>query len=151
VPVNEAFVGRQYPPTPFYEIGREAIRSFAEAVASGAPVHPAYVDRAAAQALGYPDVIAPPTMAMVVCHKANVQYTDDPEAGIDYSRVVHGEQKFVHHRPIVAGDRVVAVLNVDSIRGAGGHSMIILRTELTTDSGEPLSTCTGTIVVRGDA
>jgi acyl dehydratase len=149
VPVNEAFAGRSYPPTPVFEIGREHIRSFAEAVAAGNPVHPAHLDPAAAQALGYPDVIAPPTMAGIVAHRANAQYIDDPDAGIDYSRVVHGEQKFVHHRPIVAGDRLVTVLTVDSIRSAGGHSMIVMRSEMSTEAGEPVCTATGTIVVRG--
>jgi acyl dehydratase len=149
VPVNYEFVGRSYPPTPYFEIGREAIRSFAEALAAGDPVDPAHLDTGAAQALGYPDVIAPPTMAMIVAHRANFQYTEDPDAGIDYSRVVHGEQKFVHHRPIVAGDRLVAVLNVDAIRGAGGHSMVVLRTEISDVAGEPVCTAIGTIVVRG--
>jgi acyl dehydratase len=157
VPVNESFIGRVYPPTPFFEIGREAIRSFAEAVAAGAPVNPAHLHTAAAQALGYPDVIAPPTMAMIVAHRANFQYTEDPEAGIDYSRVVHGEQKFQYHRPVIAGDRLVAVLNVDSIISRGGHSMIVLRTEISAETGEagsgpvePVCTAIGTIVVRGD-
>jgi acyl dehydratase len=150
VPVNTEFIGRVYPPTPVFEIGREAIRSFAEATAAGNPVNPAHVDPEAAQALGYPDVIAPPTMAMIVAHRANFRYTDDPEAGIDYSRVVHGEQKFIHHRPIIAGDRLVTVLTVDSIRGAGGHSMIVLRSDIATDAGEPVCTALGTIVVRGE-
>jgi acyl dehydratase len=149
VPVNEAFAGRSYPPTPVFEVGREHIRSFAEAVAVGAPVHPAHLDPEAAKALGYPDVIAPPTMAGIIGHRANAQYIDDPDSGIDYSRVVHGEQKFTHHRPIVAGDRLVAVLTVDSIRNAGGHSMIVMRSEIGTEAGEPVCTATGTIVVRG--
>lgn len=149
MPVNEAFAGRTYPPTPVFEVGREHIRAFAETVAAGGPVHPAHVDTDAAKALGYPDVIAPPTMAVIVAHGANEQYTGDPDSGIDYSRVVHGEQKFVHHRPIVAGDRLVTVLTVDSIRGAGGHSMIVLRSEIATEAGEPVCTATGTIVVRG--
>ena len=149
MPVNQEFLGRAYPPTPYFEIGREAIRSFAEALAAGGPVHPAHLDTAAAQALGYPDVIAPPTMAMIVAHRANFQYTEDPEAGIDYSRVVHGEQKFLHHRPIVAGDRLVAVLHVDSVRAAGGHSMVTTRSEITTEAGEPVCTATSTLVVRG--
>jgi acyl dehydratase len=150
VPVNPEFAGRVYPPSPVFEFGREAIRAFAEATAAGQPVHPAHVDTEAAQALGYPDVIAPPTMAMIVAHRANFRYTDDPDAGIDYSRVVHGEQKFIHHRPIVAGDRLVTVLTVDSIRSAGGHSMIVLRSDIATDSGEPVCTALGTIVVRGE-
>jgi acyl dehydratase len=149
VPVNHEFVGRTYPATPYFEIAREAIRSFAEALAAGGPVHPAHLDTQAAQDLGYPDVIAPPTMAMIVAHRANFQYTEDPDAGIDYSRVVHGEQKFVHHRPIVAGDRLVAVLNVDTIRSAGGHSMVVLRTEISDVEGDAVCTAIGTIVVRG--
>jgi len=149
VPVNPEFVGRTYPPTPVFEIGREAIRAFAEALAAGGQVHPAHLDPAAAQALGYPDVIAPPTMAMIVAHRANFQYTEDPEAGIDYSRVVHGEQKFLYQRPIVAGDRLVTILTVDSIRSAGGHSMILLRSDIASESGDPVCTALGTIVVRG--
>jgi acyl dehydratase len=63
--------------------------------------------------------------------------------------VVHGEQRFVHHRPITAGDEVVGTLTVDSVRAAGGHSMVTTRTELATRDGEALCTSTSTIVVRG--
>ena len=80
---------------------------------------------------------------------ASPRTSSDPEAGIDYSRVVHGEQRFVHHRPITAGDEVLGTLTVDQVRQAGGHSMVTTRTELATDAGEAVSTCTSTIVVRG--
>jgi acyl dehydratase len=63
--------------------------------------------------------------------------------------VVHGEQRFVHHRPITAGDTVLGTLTVDGVRAAGGHSMVTTRTELATTDGEPLCTSTSTIVVRG--
>ena len=53
----------------------------------------------AARALGHADVIAPPTFAIVLTLKAGHQVIMDPELGIDYSRVVHGEQRFVHTRP----------------------------------------------------
>ena len=43
---------------------------------------------------------------------------DDPDVAIDYSRVVHGEQRFTHHRPIVAGDELRGILHVDAIRAA---------------------------------
>ncbi|WP_036320896.1 FAS1-like dehydratase domain-containing protein, partial [Microbacterium sp. B24] len=46
-----------------YLVGREKVREFARAVFADAPQH---VDPAAAQALGYRDVVAPPTFAMVV-------------------------------------------------------------------------------------
>jgi acyl dehydratase len=164
--VNESFAGRVYPPTPVYEVGREKIREFAEAIGGGDPgafvdlpleplvgpehVHPAHVDPQAAQALGYPDVIAPPTFAVIVAQRCDAQLVRDPEAGIDFTRVVHGEQSFAHHRPIVAGDRLVAVLHVDSVRSAGGHAMVTTRSEITTEAGEPVCTATSTIVVRGE-
>ncbi|HEX8496638.1 MAG TPA: MaoC family dehydratase N-terminal domain-containing protein [Actinomycetales bacterium] len=143
--VNASFAGRTYPPTPVYEVGREKIREFAEATGE----HPAHVDPAAARALGHPDVIAPPTFAVIIAQRCDAQLVRDPEAGIDYSRVVHGEQTFTHHRPIVAGDRLVAVLHVDAVRAAGGHSMVTTRSEIATEAGEPVCTASSTLVVRG--
>ena len=67
---------------------------------------------------------------MLIAQQCDAQLVTDPEAGIDYSRVVHGEQKFVHHRPLTAGDDVVGVLHVDAVREAGGHAMVTTRTEL---------------------
>jgi len=144
--VNASFAGRSYPPTPPYEVGREKIREFAEVAGE----HPFHVDPEAARAAGYPDVIAPPTFAVIVAQRCDAQLVRDPEAGIDYSRVVHGEQSFTHHRPIVAGDRLVAVLHVDSVRSAGGHSMVTTRSEIATEAGEPVCTATSTLVVRGE-
>ena len=86
---------------------------------------------------------------MIVAQRCDAQLVRDPEAGIDFSRVVHGEQTFTHHRPIVAGDRLVAVLHVDSVRSAGGHSMVTTRSEIATESGEAVCTAVSTIVVRG--
>ncbi len=143
--VNAEFAGRQYPPTPPYEVGREKIREFAEATGT----HPVHTDPEVARALGYPDVIAPPTFAVVVAQRCDAQLVLDPEAGIDFSRVVHGEQQFTHHRPVVAGDRLVAVLHVDSVRSAGGHAMVTTRSEISTADGEAVCTATSTIVVRG--
>ena len=108
-----------------------------------------HTDAQAAQAAGYADVIAPPTMAVRFSQAAERAYVVDPEAGIDYSRVVHGEQRFVHHRPITAGDEVLGTTTVDAVRSAGGHSMVTTRTELSTAAGVALTTSTSTIVVRG--
>lgn len=144
--VNAEFAGRTYPPTPPYAVGRAKIAEFAAAVGSADPVH---TDPEAARAAGHGDVIAPPTFAVIVAQQCDAQLIRDPEAGIDFSRVVHGEQRFVHHRPLTAGDEIVGTLTVDSIRQAGGHSMVTTRSELATRDGEPVCTATSTIVVRG--
>ena len=144
--VNASFTGHTYPATPAYAVCREKIREFAEAVGADDPVH---TDRAHARARGYRDVIAPPTFAVVIAQQCDRQLIADPEAGIDFSRVVHGEQRFVHHRPLTAGDEIVGVLTVDSVRETGGHAMVTTRSELSTIDGEPVCTATSTIVIRG--
>jgi acyl dehydratase len=144
--VNVSFTGRTYPPTSPYAVGREKIREFAEAVGAHDVVH---IDQVQARARGYRDVIATPTFAVLIAQKCDQQLIEDPEAGIDFSRVVHGEQRFVHHRPITAGDEIVGVLTVDSVKQAGGHAMVTTRSELSTIGGEPVCTATSTLVIRG--
>jgi acyl dehydratase len=144
--VNESFAGRTYPPTTPYAVGREKIREFAEAVGAGDLVH---CDKEQARARGYRDVIAPPTFAVLIAQQCERQFFFDPEAGIDFTRLVHGEQRFTHHRPITAGDEIVGVLNVDTVKAVGGHAMVSTRAELSTLEGEPVCTATSTVVIRG--
>ena len=144
--VNAGFTGRTYPPTAPYAVGREKIREFAQAVGAVDIVH---TDPVQARARGYRDVIAPPTFAVLIAQRCDYQLIADPEAGIDFSRLVHGEQRFVHHRPITAGDEIVGVLTVDSVKQAGGNAMVTTRSELSTIEGEPVCTATSTVVIRG--
>jgi len=148
MPVDQSFIGRVYPPTAPYEVGREKIREFAEALNDPNPV---YRDRAATQALGYPDVVAPPTFAIVLTLPAGGQVTQDPELGIDYSRVVHGEQRFVNHRPIVAGDVLQVTVTVEDIRVAAGNDLVTNRADVVTVDGELVCTAYAVIVARGTA
>ncbi len=144
--VNASFTGRTYPATTPYSVGREKIREFAEAVGAEDVVH---TDQEMARARGYRDVIASPTFAVLIAQQCDRQLIVDPEAGIDFSRVVHGEQLFVHHRPITAGDQIVGVLTVDAVKQVGGHAMVTTRSELSTTEGEPVCTATSTLVIRG--
>ncbi|HZB48956.1 MAG TPA: MaoC family dehydratase N-terminal domain-containing protein [Mycobacteriales bacterium] len=146
--LDQSFVGRKYPPTPPYEVGREKIREFADAIGDQNPV---YRDPEAARALGHPDVIAPPTFAIVLSMRAGVQVVADPELGLDYSRVVHGEQRFVHTRPVRAGDRLTVVVTVENIRSAGGNDILTTRGDVATVDGEPVLTAYSTLVARGTA
>jgi len=144
--VNPDLVGREYPPESVYEVSREKIAEFATAIGSHDPAH---FDPEAARALGHPDVVAPPTFAVIIAQRSEARVVRDPEAGIDYSRVVHGEERFSHRRPIVVGDALVTTSYVDAVRAAGGHTMVTTRSEIATTAGEPVSTVSSTIVVRG--
>jgi len=147
---NADFAGREYPATAPYSVGREKIREFASAVGADDPAHH---DLVAARGLGYPDLVAPPTFAVVVAQRAEAQYVQDPEADVDFSRVVHADEKFVHHRPIVAGDELVTVLHVDSVTHRAGIAMVTTRCEvaaLTSDGSEAVATVSSSLVIRGE-
>jgi acyl dehydratase len=147
MPLDQSFVGRTYPPTPPYEVGREKIREFADAVGAR---HPAHRDLAAARAHGHPDLLAPPTFPIVVTMPAGRQIIDDPELGMDYSRVLHGDQRFRYNRPIYAGDKLTCVCTVEEITSRGGHDFITTRADVSVH-GQLVVTAWSKLVVRGEA
>ena len=146
--LNPEFIGRTYPASPSYVVGREKVREFATAIGDDNPVSH---DVAAASALGYTDVVAPPTFAFVLTHSAMGQATLDPELGLDYSRVVHGEQRFSYSRPIVAGDELTVRAMIEGIRAVAGNDMLTLRAEVVDSAGDLVVTTHSVIVARGTA
>ncbi len=147
MPLNQSFAGRAYPPTPPYEVGREKIREFADAIGA---TDPAYRDRRAAQDAGYPEVIAPPTFPIVLTMAVTRQIFDDPELGLDFSRVVHGDQRFRYTRPVCAGDRLSCICVIEDVTGRGGHTFLTARIEVTARDDEPVVTVWSKLVVRGE-
>ncbi|MEV7227483.1 MaoC family dehydratase N-terminal domain-containing protein [Polymorphospora sp. NPDC051019] len=148
MPLDPSFVGRTYPPTAPYQVGREKIREFATAIGA---TDAAYHDPAAARALGHADVVAPPTFPVVVTMESSrSQIVDDPALGVDYSRVVHGDQRFRYTRPIVAGDELVCVSTIEEITSRGGHDFLTIRSEVSTVAEEPVVSVWSKLVVRGE-
>jgi acyl dehydratase len=145
--VNPHLAGRSYPATAPYLVGREKVREFARAVLATSPLN---VDPEAARAAGYADVVAPPTFAVVVQEQTLAQLLGDRDAGIDFARVVHGDQRFAFARPIVAGDELTAVLTVTRVKSLGGHSMVTAESAITDATGAHVVTAISTLVVRGD-
>jgi len=145
--VNPELVGRAFAPTAPYLVGREKVREFARAVFADAPQH---TDPEAARALGYADVVAPPTFAMVVQDLTLQQLLGDPDSGIELSRLVHAEQRFRYTRPIVAGDELVATLSVTGIRTLGGNAMITSEAEIVDADGAHVVTTTS-VLLAGEA
>ncbi|MFF3029704.1 MaoC family dehydratase N-terminal domain-containing protein [Streptomyces rubiginosohelvolus] len=143
--LDQSFVGRTYPPTPAYEVGREKIREFAEAVGD---THPAYVDREAARALGHADVIAPPTFVFSITYRAAGVVVQDPQLGLDYSRVVHGDQKFSYVRPVRAGDRLTVTSTIESIKSLAGNDVLDIRGDVHDEAGELVVTAVMKLVAR---
>ncbi|TBN55517.1 MaoC family dehydratase [Glaciihabitans arcticus] len=147
MPVNPELQGRTFAPTAPYLVGREKVREFARAVLSTSPLNS---DPEAARAAGYSDVVAPPTFPIVIGELTLAQLLAEPDAGIDFTRVVHGDQRFSYTRPIVAGDELTATLAVTAIKSLGGHSMVTAESTIVDGTGAHVVTAISTLVVRGD-
>jgi acyl dehydratase len=147
VPVNPDLVGRVFPPVAPYLVGREKVREFARAVFATSPLSH---DPAAANAAGYPDVVAPPTFPVVVQEATLAQLLAEPDAGIDFTRVVHGDQRFSYTRPVVAGDELTATLAVTSVKTLGGNAMVTSESTMVDAAGAHVVTAISTLVVRAD-
>jgi acyl dehydratase len=142
--LNVELVGKQYPPQT-YEVGREKIREFAAAVGDR---NPAYHDVEAARAIGHRDLVAPPTFAVVVTRGPQIAVIDDPELGLDFTRVVHGDQKFQFARPIVAGEVLRTTASVHSARTMAGNDILTIRSDVADQAGSPVVSVFATLVAR---
>lgn len=145
--MNNELIGREFPPTPPYLVGREKVREFARAVFADAPLH---TDVEAARSLGYADVVAPPTFAMVIQDQTLQQLLAEPDSGIVLARTIHAEQKFDYSKPIVAGDELTGALKVTGIRMMAGNAMITSEAEITDAAGDHVVTATSVLLVGSE-
>jgi acyl dehydratase len=146
--LDHSFIGKTYAPTRPYEVSREKIREFADAIGERSEL---CRNADAARAAGYPDVIAPPTFLTVINLDALGVIINDSELGLDYQRMVHGGQSFTHHRPVCAGDRLVAFTQIENIVARVGNEFLTVCAEIRTEDGELVTTARASLVVRGEA
>src|SRR6266496_5819313 len=125
--INHDYLGRTFPASAPYEVSRVKIADFADAIGDPNPV---FRDRAAAQAAGHADVIAPPTFAFVVSMTAGARAVMDPGLGINYAMVVHGEQRFEYSRPVYAGDVLICQSTISDIREARRNVLLTTETKI---------------------
>lgn len=146
--LNRDYIGRSATSKDPFEVTRNDIRRFALAIGD---TNPAYQDPEAAKALGHRDVVAPPTFLISASTgEAGGGFISDPELGLNYSLVVHGEERFEFHRPVYAGDVLETTTRIADIRDAGRNELMTLVSEITSN-GERVATVSNTIVSRGTA
>ena len=144
--LNPEYVGRTFEPSAPYEVTRVKIAEFATAIGETSPL---CFDRGAAEKAGYPDVIAPPTFAIVISTSGAAKVIGDKGLGLNYAMVVHGEQRFEHARPLHAGDVVVSQTTIESIKQIRNMTSLTSVTEIRTVDGEHVCTARSTLIERG--
>lgn len=125
---------------------QENIAAFARAIGDENPI---YFDAEVARAMGHNSVCAPPTFPITVTMAAMEKSFHDPLLNMDFTRVVHSDQRFEYTRPIEVGDELVVVTVVEDIKALGTNDIATFRTEVTSH-GQPVVIGWSKLVVRGD-
>jgi len=97
------------------------------------------------------DLRALPTMAAVLGHPGF--WAKDPDTGLDWVRILHGEQSLVFHQPLPPEGSIRAKSRITRIidKGADKGALLFLETECEdAASGSALYTARSTIFARGD-
>lgn len=103
-----------------------------------------------AHAIGATSEIAPPTYLITFSIGAAEEFL--PMLDFDWSRVVHGEQRFHHERPLRAGDALAATSEIESYKNLAGNEFVTIRTDFHDSADNSLVASTwSTLVFRGES
>jgi acyl dehydratase len=147
MPLNQSLKGKEYEPVTVV-VERDHVLRFADAIGEDDPV---YRDPEAARAAGHPEQLAPPTFVTTMQIMTSGQVVLDPELGLDYSRVVHGEQSYEWRRPARVGDVLTAVPRIAAISAKGSNEFLVIESETRDAAGETVVVGRTTLLSRGTA
>lgn len=91
--------------------------------------------------------VAPPTFSIRITLAQSQVVLSDPGIGLDWTRVVHGDQKFEIKRPIIAGDSFKCSATIESYKAVAGNEIVSVRSDLFSGS-ELVVSSWSTLVVR---
>ncbi len=91
--------------------------------------------------------VAPPTFSIRITLEQSQEILSSPEIGLDWSRVVHGDQRFDIKRPIVAEDSFKCSSTIESYKVSSGNEIVSVRSDLHSNNDLVVSTWS-TLVVR---
>jgi acyl dehydratase len=143
--VADAPTRKRYPSFE-YEVGREKIREYANAVGESNPVHH---DPDAARAAGFRGGDAPPMFGGVYSAGAMAPAILDPEMGINLMLMVHGEQEFEWGEPVCAGDTISTSVQIKDVFDKKGMKFYVFESESKNQDGQTTVKGTWTNIVRG--
>jgi acyl dehydratase len=117
----------------YFVVGREQIRQFAKAIKAN---DPATFDEKAAAELGHDALVAPLTFVSILAILLQNDFFRTVDVGMETMQIVQVDQKFVYHRPIVAGDKLFGTMYVHSVDERFGADIVVTRNVCTDANGE---------------
>ena len=91
--------------------------------------------------------VAPPTFSIRASLSQFESILTQPDIGVDWRRLVHGDQKFEIFRPVIADDIFKCSATIETLRNVAGNEIISIRSDLHNGSELVVSTW-ATLVVR---
>jgi acyl-CoA thioesterase FadM len=116
----------------YFAVGREQVRTYASAIKCDDRA--SYHEDAAAE-LGYDNIVAPLTFVSILAKIVQADFFRNVDTGYETLQIVQVDQKFVYHKPILAGDKVWATMEVVSVEERFGADIVVTRNTLTDDDG----------------
>ncbi len=145
--LSEQIVGMHFRYPDFYEVGREKVREYAEAVKNE---DPAFFDEKAAAELGYDGLLAPLTFISVFGYQAQSAFFASANVEVKDMKIVQVDQVLKFVRPITVGDRLYCDVYVDSVRQSFGTDMIVTKNIVSNEAGDVVQETYTTLVGRSD-
>ena len=133
--LNLAFLNRSYPSLETFKVDQTKIEAFSAAIGDDNE----YIKQG----------FASPTFLISIQMSAMEVALFDPELGLDYSKVVHGEQSFEYKKPVKAGDDLSFVSTIEDIKSKVGNDFITIRSDVTDSLGNEVATLKATLIARG--
>ena len=128
-------IGTHYRSPDYFDVGREKVREFAQAVKDD---HPSHYSEASAAEAGYDSTVASLTFLAVAGRRVQLDVFTKFDIPINLARVLHRDQKFVYHRPIMAGDRLFFDTYLDNVIESHGTVIAEIRSEVTDADANPV-------------
>ena len=143
MPINTDIRGLVWDYPDGWVVGREKVREFANAVKAD---DPASLDENAAAELGYDALVAPPTFVTILAKLVQADFMRKVDPGYDTMQIVQVDQRFIYHKPILAGDELHARMVIDSVNERFGADIVVTRNTLTNQHGEVVLTAYTTVM-----
>ena len=145
--VDKSAVAKEYPEFT-WEVERGKIRELVQAIGDTNPI---YLDKEAAVAEGYKDVVAPPTFITVPTMWHGIGSKVIKDLKINYAKVVHGEEKYEYYREIYPGDILTGSMKITGIEtksGKSGDMNIVTQEKMFTNQRDELVLKAITVIVE---
>ena len=116
-----------------FVVGREKVREYAKAVKAE---DPASLDDQAAAELGHDGVVAPLTFSSIFALLVQQDFFKHVDVGLETMQIVQVDQRFVYHRPVRAGDKLWARVDIHSVDERFGADIVVTRNVCTDENGD---------------